>query len=432
MNNQSRWSTHRRYLYLLAKLFFFGLFVFGGWWLFGRLSNVLMPLAISMLIAYVLDPVVDWFEARKVSRTLSIFFLMFVGIAALTVFILVVTPTIVDEVESVAKKVPSLGRNIRDMYFELQAYLSSRFGYTLPETLSETFANYGQKIEEIATQLLESLTSFTAQVVSGTFVVIGYLVNVLLVPVFVFYFLRDFDLIKKGALELIPLPWRPAVVSRAQRVDMVVGHWLRGQLTVASIIGASYAVALTILDVKLGIPIAILAGFVSVIPYVGNLIFLTLVLTMSVLDDGSGWGQIIGIMIAFGLVQLAEGYVITPKIVGEKVGLSPVMVIIVLLVGAELFGFLGVLLAIPAAAVIRVFMLEGISDYKRSRLFLGEEKYLKLLVEGAEGADAEVREALRQSAEARLDIELPDPLSDEERARLGTSPSQDDEDVQES
>lgn len=418
MNDSSRWLTHKRYLFLLSKVLFFGLFLGVGYYLFGRLGDILVPVLLSLLIAYLLDPLIDWFEERGVNRTLAIIFLMCVAIGSLVGLLLGITPTVVEEVNIVAKKVPNLARDVGKQYINVQAVLHERFDYDLPQTLTEVFQNYGQKIEELATQLLQRLTGFTTSLVGGTFVFLNWMLNALMVPLFTFYFLRDFDTIKQDALELVPLPYRASLSERAIRVDGVVGHWLRGQLTVAAIIGGSYAVALTLLDVKLGIPIAIIAGFVSVIPYVGNFIFLVMALTMSALDDGSGWGQFFGILAVFAFVQVMEGYVITPKIVGEKVGLSPVMVIIVLLIGAELFGFLGILLAIPAAAVIRVFMLEAISEYKRSRLFLGEEQYLKLLVDGARGADADVREALRQSAEARLDIRLPSPMTTQELNRM--------------
>lgn len=429
MNDSSRWKTHRRYLYLLAKFVFFGLFLYVAWWFSVRLGDILVPLALSFLLAYLLDPLVDWFEERGVNRTLAIFVIMFLGMAAVTGFVLIITPTLVEEIGILYKeKLPRFGTQLTQWYADSQLELRQRTGYELPPTLNETLTNYSQRaltgITNSIQQVFQRLTSLTTEVVSGTWAVLAYLFNVLLVPLFVFYYLRDFDRIKIEFLELVPLDMRDAVVMRARRVDSVVGHWFRGQVTVASILGVLYALGLVICDVKLGIAIGIFAGVMSIIPYLGFVIGIGLALLMSVLDDGSGWGQVFGVLAVFTIVQTAEGYIITPKIVGEKVGLSPLMVIIVLLVGAELFGFLGVLLAIPAAAVLRVFLLEAIGDYKRSRVFLGESRYLKLLAEGVGTADADVREALRQAAEAKLDISLPTPLTTQELTRLSLRPEQ--------
>lgn len=423
MNESVRWNSHRRYLYLLAKLVFFGLFLLGAWWFLGRLSNIVIPLFISMLIAYLFDPMVDWFEAKGVNRTLAIAFIMAIGVGTITLFIVLITPTLVEEISLLYKeKLPNFFRDIQAWYLDTQMWLEKRTGYTLPVTVGETFSNYGQKIQELATSAVQEafqrVTTVTTQFLSGTWAVLAYLFNAALVPLFTFYFLRDFDKYKAGLHELIPLPHRDRVVARARRVDGVVGHWFRGQVTVAAILGIAYTIGLAICGVKLWYAIGIFAGVLSIIPYLGFIIGIGLALLMSALDDGSGWGQIFGILAVFTVVQIAEGYIITPKIVGEKVGLSPVMVIIVLLVGAELFGFLGVLLAIPVSAVLRVFALEFISEYKRSRTFLGEHNYLSLLAEGPSTADREVREALRQSAEAALDTKLPAVLTTQELTRI--------------
>jgi predicted PurR-regulated permease PerM len=423
MNDSVRWYSHRRYLYLLAKVVFFSLFVLGAWWFLGRLSNIVIPLFISMLIAYLFDPMVDWFENKGVNRTLAIAFMMMVGLGTVTLFLVLITPTLVEEVSLLyTEKLPRFFRDVQAWYLDTQMWIEQRTGYTLPKTVGETFSDYRQKIQDLATSAVQEafqrVTTVTTQFLSGTWAVLAYLFNAALVPLFTFYFLRDFDKYKHAAHELVPLPRRESVVARARRVDGVVGHWFRGQVTVAAILMVLYTIGLAICGVKLWYAIGIFAGILSIIPYLGFIIGIGLALLMSALDDGSGWGQIFGVLAVFTVVQIAEGYVITPKIVGEKVGLSPVMVIIVLLVGAELFGFLGVLLAIPAAAVLRVFALEIISEYKRSRLFLGERNFLNLLADGPSTAGREVRESLRQSAEAALDIKLPAVLTTQELTRI--------------
>ena len=423
MNDSVRWHSHRRYLYLLAKVVFFGIFVAGAWWFLGRLSNIVIPMFVSMLIAYLFDPMVDWFESKGVNRTLAIAFIMMIGLGTVTLFVVLITPTLVEEITLLyTQKLPHFFRNVQGWYLDSQMWFEQRTGYTLPKTVGETFSSYGQKIQDLATSAVQEafqrVTTVTTQFLSGTWAVLAYLFTVALVPLFTFYFLRDFDKYKQSLYELVPLPYRDRVATRARRVDGVVGRWFRGQITVAAILGVLYTVGLGLCGVKLWYAIGIFAGVLSIIPYLGFIIGIGLALLMSALDDGSGWGQIFGVLAVFTVVQIAEGYIITPKIVGEKVGLSPVMVIIVLLVGAELFGFLGVLLAIPAAAVLRVFALEIIAEYKRSRAFLGERNYLNLLADGPSTAGREVRESLRQSAEAALDIKLPSVLTTLELTRI--------------
>lgn len=422
-NDGSKWTSHRRYLYLLAKLLFFALIVGGFYWVTDRLGDVVLPVAAGFVLAYLLSPLVDWAEAKGVNRTLSIVVILLLGLGTVTLFIVIITPTLIDEFGILyQKKLPNMGEKLMAWYERTQVSLKERTGYELPHSMEETFSAYGQKILEAVSssvkEILQRVTTVTTGLVTGTWAVIASLVEFFLIPLFMFYYLRDFNLIKKDLTELIPLPMRDRVIARARRVDSVVGHWFRGQVTVSTILALMYAFGLVLCGVKLGFVIGLFAGLMSIIPYLGFIVGIGLALLMSLLDDGAGWGQFFGVIAVFTIAHTIEGYIITPKIIGDKVGLSPLMVIIVLLVGAEVFGILGVLLAIPVAAVVRVFLLEVIADYKRSRVFLGEDNYLKLLSEGAGTADAQVREALRQSAEAFLDAPLPMPLSTQELNRL--------------
>ncbi|MEO1271534.1 MAG: AI-2E family transporter, partial [Myxococcota bacterium] len=415
MKDNTRWSTHRRYLYLLAKFLFFGLVIYVLYTVWGLLSAILGPLALSLLIAYLLDPFVDWFEERRINRTVAIFLMMLALLLAVGIFVLVITPTLVEEITILAKeKIPNFLRGVSKRYLVYRGMLQEQMNVELPVTLDDIIANYGQRIQDYALSMVNKVTQFTGDVFSGTWSVVASLLNLLTIPLFVFYFLRDFDEMKVTLRNLIPLPFRGRILLKLHRVDEVVGHWFRGQLIVASILGVLYTIGLGLCQVKLWFAIGIFAGLVSVVPYLGLVIGVGLALLMSLLDDTTGVSQFIAVIAVFTVVQTFESYVITPRVVGEKVGLSPLMVIVVLLLGAELGGLMGVLLSIPVAGALRVFWLDTVADYKRSRFFLGDENYLQLLARGPAEASEEVREALRQAAEADLDMPLPDPLTPDE------------------
>jgi hypothetical protein len=192
----------------------------------------------------------------------------------------------------------------------------------------------------------------------------------LLVPVFAAYLLYDFDRIIRGVRDLVPLRYRGYVVEVARDVDVVLGEFVRGQLIVMMILAVLYATAYMILGVRLGVLIGVVAGLLSFIPYVGGGVAVGLGVAMS-LVYWTGWGQLVGVVVAYSIIQALEGLVITPRVVGDKVGLSAVWVLFALLVGGELFGFMGVLLALPAAAVIKIFVMRGLTWYRASEMFLG-------------------------------------------------------------
>jgi predicted PurR-regulated permease PerM len=172
-----------------------------------------------------------------------------------------------------------------------------------------------------------------------------------------------------GLRELIPLRWRATVTSYAEEIDQILSHFLRGQLTVMGILAVLYGGAYALLGVRLAVPIGIAAGILNFIPYLGGAFALAAGVLMSLLD---GWhlGQLVGVVLAYTVVQALEGFVITPRIVGKTVGLAEIWVLVALFVGGEIFGFLGVLLAVPAAAVAKIFVAHAVQYYRTTELYL--------------------------------------------------------------
>jgi predicted PurR-regulated permease PerM len=174
-------------------------------------------------------------------------------------------------------------------------------------------------------------------------------------------------------LDLVPPRHRALVLERVGEVDFVLGQFVRGQLLVMLLLAIAYGVGFSMVSVPLAVPIGIVAGALSFIPYVGGAIALVLSVMMSLLH-GASFGQLLAVISVYAVVQLLEGFVITPRVVGEKLGLSPLSVLFALMAGGELFGFLGVMAALPVAAVLKVILGRGVLRYRTSALYVPREK----------------------------------------------------------
>lgn len=378
------WHYYQRYPYLLAKVALWAGAVAVLYWLTRNVEAVLFPVAVSFLVAYLLDPAVDWLEGlcdripalkrAQASRTMAIIVFMGLILTAVVGFILVLYPALAKQISTLVKRAPELANLAQN---NLLPWLERTTGYAVPATVSEAIAEYGGAIREQVPAAAKRLSSMTGEVLSKTGSVVASLLNLVMIPIFSFYFLRDFDLYKTRLRELVPLNRREFYLTRISLMDEVVGAWFRGQVTVALILAVLYAVGLAIVfafagaGIGSGIAIGLLAGILNIVPYFGFLIGFVLSVLMVVLN-WSGFGPLIGVCVVFAIVQGLEGWVITPKIVGDKVGLSPVTVIIVLLLGGELFGLLGVLLALPVAGIVRALLPDIIESYRGTPFYSGD------------------------------------------------------------
>ena len=370
------WYLYKRYPYLLAKITLFGMVIYGIVWALQNVQSVLFPLFLSLLIAYCLDPVVDWFEARKVSRPFAILILISIGLLSTTLFVLILYPELSRQLRQVTDKLPQL---ITILKTDVFPWAERRLGVEVPANLAAVMAEYGDELQRQIPELTKKAGSWVGTALSQTGSLVTSLLNTVMVPVFTFYFLRDFDRMKDPLEAYIPPHRKPFVMSRIKRMDEVVGAWFRGQVEVALILAVLYALGLGVvfhfagLGVMTGVAIGVMSGLLNVIPYFGFLIGIILA-SLMVLLNWQGPGAFVGVGAVFLIIQLLEGYLITPRIVGDKVGLSPVTVIIVLLLGGELFGLLGVLLALPIAGILRA-LLPDIITYYRSTPFFTNEHY---------------------------------------------------------
>lgn len=368
-----RWYRYERYPYLLSRLLLYGAVGVGLNAAFHTVSSVLTPVLLSLFIAYLLDPVVDWFEARGTSRTRAILVLLACAGAGVLGFVVFLYPAIAHAIGKAIAGVPNLANNLET---EVLPWLESNLGVEVPASLSQIFDEYGSVLQEQLPGMLQRLGKLFGDVWASSGNLASSLLNGVMIPIFTFYFLRDFDLMTASASELLPQNNREWFTERLRRMDEVVGAWFRGQVEVAVILALLYGIGLgTVfgfagIGVTAGFAIGVLAGLLNIIPYFGFLVGIGLALVMVVLE-WSGIGVLIGVGAVFAVVQGLEGYVITPRIVGDKVGLSPVIVIIALLLGGEVLGLLGVLLALPIAGILRVLWPDMVAYYRSSTFYRG-------------------------------------------------------------
>jgi predicted PurR-regulated permease PerM len=332
-------------------------------------SDILIPFVAAMILAYMLDPVVNYMERWKIPRTAAIILLIFFSLSVLVLIGIIVFPLIRMQVEYLVENTP--------LYIERIKALASPF-------LDRITASHSQQVEQILEegmkrfsaiplQLIKAISSFLVNTVSNFINFIIMAIDVLIIPVALFYLLRDFEKIKKTVKDYLPPASKDEIIKTIKEIDTVLGAFIRGQLTVSLILALLYCVGLLIVGVPMGLLIGLVAGLANIVPYFGLVVGLLPSLLMAFLQFRD-INHLIGVLLVFGVAQFLEGYFITPKVVGEKVGLHPVVIMIAVLVGAKFFGFIGILLAVPAAAVIKVFVTDALRRYKNSSLFRNAEK----------------------------------------------------------
>jgi predicted PurR-regulated permease PerM len=356
-------AAPRREIVLPRAAYSVGAILLGGYAVYW-LRDVLTPIFLAFSLAYLLDPLVDRLEAWKVPRPAGIAIVLIGVLGAVALFLGLVVPGIAADVAGVIRELPT---QLAALWARLMPWLEQR-GIAVPHSTTEWVERLNALASEAASTILAPAGNALGALLGGTLSVLGSVAAALVVVVLAVYLLNDFDRITAGFKELIPLRWRGTVTHYARDIDQMLSHFLRGQLTVMAILAILYGGAYALLGVRLAVPIGIIAGILNFIPYLGSGFALVAGLLMSLLDGWHFW-QLIGVVLAYTAVQTLEGFVITPRIVGHTVGLSEIWVLVALFVGAELFGFLGVLLAVPAAAVAKIFVAPALRYYRRTALF---------------------------------------------------------------
>lgn len=347
-------------------------------WLLASTGSLLAPFVLAMVLAYTLDPLVDKLERRGVSRVLSIGLLTVGAIAVLGVVFLLVLPTALRELGQVVQEAP--------LFFQrLGAWLESArervLSVNVPLIDEDDLLLRLQNIDSasVVAFLQERREALGAWVWGGVlglgrglgsvFTVLGY---VALTPVLTFYLLRDWDGLTAGIADLLPKHRREGFVSFAGECDRMVSRYLRGQVTVAIALGLITGAGLWITGFPYAGTLALIVAIFSVVPYLGLILSLIPAIFIA-LVSGSVGVSLLKVAAVYGISQLLEGTVISPRIVGDSVGLHPVWVVLALALGGFYFGFVGLLIGVPAAAVTKLLIARGLERYKSSDFYQGSE-----------------------------------------------------------
>ena len=323
------------------------------------LRGVLVPLFLAFLLAYALDPFVDRLEALRVPRPLGAIVVM-LGIAGLVSVVLVyAVPMFVDEVRDASSALPD---QIRALQSRVEPWFATTLHVKLPHSMGD--------LEKALTERLQSGGGYdnARSFLFGTIGYVGVALSALIVPVFALYLLIDFDRIVARVGQLVPRRWSPPISDVARQIHKTLSGYVRGQLTANIVLAALYATGLRFVDIRLAVPIGVLTGMLAFVPYVGFAMGLLFAMSMAILD-WHGPGTVVGVVLVMGGVQLIDAMVITPRIVGRSVGLAPLEVILTMMAAGSLFGFLGVLLAVPLGAVAKILVQRAVKAYLASDFY---------------------------------------------------------------
>ncbi|MBF0167765.1 MAG: AI-2E family transporter [Alphaproteobacteria bacterium] len=327
------------------------------------LRPILLPFVAGMAAAYFLDPIVDRLERLKLARSLAtalvtvVFFLIAGGLIALLV------PLVQAQVIDFAANIPGYAEGLRERLKPLVETLLANLRPEDVEHLKVSAENYaGTAVSWAVTAL--------ADILSGGMAVISILSLLLITPVVTFYLLRDWDKMTTRIDNWLPRDHAPIIRAQLERIDSTLAGFVRGQGLVCVVLAAYYGIALSLANLELGLVVGVLTGVATVIPYLGGFAGMLVGVGLA-LAQFSDWMPVALVAAIFIVGQIAEGYVLTPNLVGDRIMLHPVWIPFALLAGGALFGFLGVLLAVPVAAVIGVLIRFSLERYLASPLYKG-------------------------------------------------------------
>ena len=352
----------------------------GVLWMVWLLAPILTPFVFGALLGWLGDPMVDRLEARRLQRNTAVVLVFSVMTLLLVVVAILLVPLLEQQLVTLVDSLP----HYRDWLVQTALpWIERRTGLQIlswldPERLFQLIREHWQSAGGVAATVLGYVSR------SG-FALMGMLANIVLLPVLAFFFLRDWDLIVGRIGALVPRDHYDTVRRLARESDEVLGGFLRGQLTVMLILGVLYAIGLWAVGLNLGVLIGLVAGLLTFVPYLGPASIVVLGGIAALVQYGD-WQHLAGVAVVFTIGQIIESYWLTPKLVGDRIGLHPMAVIFAVMAGGTLFGFLGMLLALPVAAVANVLLRYAQDRYRHSRLYAGDTPAI-LLDAGRPDAD---------------------------------------------
>jgi predicted PurR-regulated permease PerM len=345
------------------------------WWAIGLvvaglvvylLRDMLLPFVAGAAVAYFLDPLADQLQRRgKMSRTLAVTLITLGFVLLVVAAVLLIVPAVYRQFVTFAQHLPQYSDKAGEL---LGPYVSDVMEH-LPEI---DFAQVKEALG-FAGNMAAAGAAFVGKLFAGGMVVLDILSLMFITPIVTFYLLRDWDTIVARIDEFLPRQQAPVIRRLAREVDDVLAAFIRGQVMVCIVMAIYYATVLSLIGLDFGLLVGAVSGLITFIPFIGAIVAFVLSMGIGLVQFLPKWWPLVGILGMYVFAQVIEGNVLTPKLVGDKVGLHPVWVIFAMLAGASLFGFVGVLLALPVAAAAGVLVRFALERYRESKLYHGPD-----------------------------------------------------------
>ena len=326
--------------------------------------RVAAPFFIAFALAYLMDPLVDKMARKGVSRSVSVLFLMVAFFLLLVVACILFIPILSTQTDNLMQNIPVYIGIFQDWIRPLLDMVKGLDPEKVEEILNEVLSRFG----ELPMKALQFSGKLLWGSISNLFNIILMIANLVIIPVVMFYLLRDFDSINKRLLALIPPRLQEKTRELVLEIDQVLSSFVRGQLVVVALMGLMYAFGLFLCDTPMSLSLGLMAGLVNLVPYLGLVLGFVPAAILTFMHTQE-WLAVLGVAGVFAFVQGIEGMIITPRIVGENIGLHPVAVIFAVLLGGELFGLVGMLLGVPIVAILNVLFSRSIFQYKNSPFY---------------------------------------------------------------
>ncbi len=316
------------------------------------LLNTFLPFIVALVIAYLLNPLVSYIEHKGIPKILSIIIIYIIMLSAIIIIILFIIPLFINEISSLIRLIPKYTQNIHAIIKDIR----NKYMYkSMPIGIQEMIDSNINRLERVILDTLQNILDSIILIITGFF-------SIIIAPILSFYLLKDSENIKKNLSFIIPSKYRKGVCRLSKEIDLLLGRYLRGQLIMSLIVGLMTTVGLTILNIDYAIIIGAIVGVSNIIPYFGPIIGALPAIAIASIRSPSA---VIWVILVLALVQQIENCIISPKVLGDSVGLHPIVVILILIFGGSAFGFWGLIFSVPAAAIIKVFITFTVENITR-------------------------------------------------------------------
>ena len=327
------------------------------------LHDILLPFVAGIALAYVLAPVADRGERLGINRTVAALLIVGVFVVSLISLILLLVPLLLQQGSALISHIPGYVKRVRELIVDLNLPWLNWLGAT----------DSGTTLSDLVGQLATWLLSFSYSLWTGGKALVSFASVLIVMPVVTFYLIRDWHPMVDRVDSWIPVRQRDTVRQLAREIDAAIGGFLRGQFGVCLFLGCYYAVGLMLAGLEFGLLIGLIAGVITFVPYIGSMTGLMIAASVAIAQFWPDWKRITLVIAIFLVGQFIEGNIVSPKFVGERVGLHPVWLIFAMFAFGYLFGFVGLLIAVPLGAAIAVLLRFGLRQYFASPIYTGDK-----------------------------------------------------------